>query len=151
MVFFNTLCKAYVYATASCKASCKACTSGPIYSSWPESRTIRIWSFGCGFACATTMGCAGFRLPLSMIIVLKLLTIIKYRPGIKDFSSGFRSLLNNHLKVRFKLSWVTILNCLDTIAIIRTACCPAYLFFLSWGIVSFFLYWHYYLSWLYAR
>ena len=27
-----------------------------------KGRTTRIWSFGCGFTCATVMGCAGFRL-----------------------------------------------------------------------------------------
>ena len=27
-----------------------------------KGRTTRIWSFGCGFACTTAMGCAGFRL-----------------------------------------------------------------------------------------
>ena len=27
-----------------------------------KSKTICIWSFGCGFACTTAMGCAGFRL-----------------------------------------------------------------------------------------
>ena len=35
-----------------------------------KSRTTRIWSFGCGFACATAMGCAGFRLLLGTTIVL---------------------------------------------------------------------------------
>ena len=40
-------------------------------------RTTRIWSFGCGFACATTMGCAGFKLPFGIITVLKSLTTIK--------------------------------------------------------------------------
>ena len=25
-----------------------------------KGRTIHIWPFGCGFACATAMGCAGF-------------------------------------------------------------------------------------------
>ena len=28
------------------------------------------WSFGCGFACATAMGCAGFRLLFGTAIVL---------------------------------------------------------------------------------
>ena len=27
-----------------------------------KGRTTRIWSFGCGFTCATAMGCTGFRL-----------------------------------------------------------------------------------------
>ena len=27
-----------------------------------KGRTTHIWSFACGFACATAMGCAGFRL-----------------------------------------------------------------------------------------
>ena len=31
--------------------------------------TTRIWSFGCGFACATAIGCAGFRLLFGIIIV----------------------------------------------------------------------------------
>ena len=30
--------------------------------------TTCIWSFGCGFACATAMGCAGFRLSFVIII-----------------------------------------------------------------------------------
>ena len=42
-----------------------------------KGRTSRIWSFGCGFTYATTMGCAGFSLSFSMIIVLQLLTVIK--------------------------------------------------------------------------
>ena len=32
--------------------------------------TTQIWSFGCGFTCATTMGCAGFELSFGIIIVL---------------------------------------------------------------------------------
>ena len=40
-------------------------------------RTTVIWSFDCGFSCAATMGCAGFKLSFGKIIVLKLLTIIK--------------------------------------------------------------------------
>ena len=32
-----------------------------------KSRTTRIWSFSCGFGCATAMGCAGFRLLLDTI------------------------------------------------------------------------------------
>ena len=35
-----------------------------------KGRTTCIWSFGCGFACATTMGCAGFKLKFGMITVL---------------------------------------------------------------------------------
>ena len=35
------------------------------------------WSFGCGFACATTMGCAGFSQSFCTIILLQLLTMIK--------------------------------------------------------------------------
>ena len=35
-----------------------------------KGRTTRIWSFSCGFACATEMGCAGFRLLLDTIRVL---------------------------------------------------------------------------------
>ena len=42
-----------------------------------KGRKTCIWSFGCGFACITTMGCAGFKLSFGMIIVLELLTIIK--------------------------------------------------------------------------
>ena len=34
-----------------------------------KGRTTRIWSFGCGFACATTMGCAGFRLLFGTILL----------------------------------------------------------------------------------
>ena len=33
-------------------------------------RITRIWSFGCGFAYATAMGCAGLRLLMDIIIVL---------------------------------------------------------------------------------
>ena len=29
-----------------------------------------IWSFGCSFACATIMGCAGFRLSFGTVILL---------------------------------------------------------------------------------
>ena len=35
-----------------------------------KSRTTCIWSFNCGFSCATAMGCAGFRLSWDTIIVL---------------------------------------------------------------------------------
>ena len=35
-----------------------------------KGRTTCIWSFGCGFACATAMGCAGFRLLFGTVIVL---------------------------------------------------------------------------------
>ena len=35
-----------------------------------EGRTTCIWSFGCGFACATTIGCAGFDLSFGIIIIL---------------------------------------------------------------------------------
>ena len=35
-----------------------------------KSKTTCIWSFCCGFACATVMGCAGFRLLFGTIIVL---------------------------------------------------------------------------------
>ena len=35
-----------------------------------EYRITHIWSLGCGFACATTMGCAGFKLSFGIIIVL---------------------------------------------------------------------------------
>ena len=34
-----------------------------------KGRTTCIWSFGCGFACATAMGCAGFRPSFGTIIV----------------------------------------------------------------------------------
>ena len=33
-------------------------------------RTTRIWSFGCGFTCATAMQCVGFSLLFGTIIVL---------------------------------------------------------------------------------
>ena len=42
-----------------------------------KGRTTCIWSFGCSFACATAMGCAGFRLSFGTIIVSQFLTIIK--------------------------------------------------------------------------
>ena len=35
-----------------------------------KGKTTRIWSFGCGFACAIVMGCVGFRLLFGTIIVL---------------------------------------------------------------------------------
>ena len=35
-----------------------------------KGRMTCIWSFGCGFTCATTMGCAGFELSFSIGIVL---------------------------------------------------------------------------------
>ena len=35
-----------------------------------KGRTTCISSFGCGFTCATAMGCAGFRLLFGTIIVL---------------------------------------------------------------------------------
>ena len=35
-----------------------------------KGRTTRIWSFGYSFACATAMGCAGFKLLFGKIIVL---------------------------------------------------------------------------------
>ena len=41
-----------------------------------KGRSTHIWSFGCGFACATAMGCAWFRLLFDIIIVLYLLIII---------------------------------------------------------------------------
>ena len=33
-----------------------------------KGRTTCIWSFDCGFTCATAMGCAGFRLLFGTII-----------------------------------------------------------------------------------
>ena len=35
-----------------------------------KGRTTHIWSFGCGFACGTAIGYAGFRLLFGTIIVL---------------------------------------------------------------------------------
>ena len=35
-----------------------------------KGRTTHICSFGCGFACATKMGCAGSELSFGIIIVL---------------------------------------------------------------------------------
>ena len=35
-----------------------------------KGRTTHIWSFGFGFACATAMGCSGFRLLFGIIIAL---------------------------------------------------------------------------------
>ena len=35
-----------------------------------KGRTTRIWTFGCGFACATVIRFAGFRLLLDIILVL---------------------------------------------------------------------------------
>ena len=34
-----------------------------------KGRTTYIWSFGCGFAYAITMGCAGFKLSFGIIIL----------------------------------------------------------------------------------
>ena len=34
-----------------------------------KGRTTRIWSFGCGFACTTAMGCSGFRILSGTAIV----------------------------------------------------------------------------------
>ena len=34
-----------------------------------KGKTTHIWSFGCGFACATAMGCAGFKLLFGTAIV----------------------------------------------------------------------------------
>ena len=42
-----------------------------------KGRTTCIWFFGCGFACETAMGCAGFRLSLGTIFLFQLLSIIK--------------------------------------------------------------------------
>ena len=48
---------------ASCHASCKACTHlGLHIAAILKGRKTHILSFDCGFACATAMGCAGFRL-----------------------------------------------------------------------------------------
>ena len=33
-------------------------------------RTVRIWSFGCGLACATAIGYAGFRLLFGTVLVI---------------------------------------------------------------------------------
>ena len=35
-----------------------------------KGRTTHIWSFGSGFAFATSMGCAGFKLSFGIIILL---------------------------------------------------------------------------------
>ena len=35
-----------------------------------QGKTTRILSFGCGFACDTTIGCAGFRLSFGIIFLL---------------------------------------------------------------------------------
>ena len=35
-----------------------------------KGRTICIWSFGCDFACATAMGCAGFGLLFGTVFIL---------------------------------------------------------------------------------
>ena len=35
-----------------------------------KGRAVRIWSFGCGFACAITMACAGLKLLFGIIIRL---------------------------------------------------------------------------------
>ena len=37
-----------------------------------KGRATRIWSFGCGFARATAMGCSGLRLLFGTVIVLLL-------------------------------------------------------------------------------
>ena len=35
-----------------------------------KGRTSYIWSFGCGFVCATAMGCSEFKLSFGTTIVL---------------------------------------------------------------------------------
>ena len=35
-----------------------------------KGRTTCIWSFGCSFACATIVGCSGFKLSYGIIILL---------------------------------------------------------------------------------
>ena len=83
----------HVYvAIASFKASCKACMCMLLPLIRPhvrharlglhiavslKGRTASIWSFGYGFACATAMRYAGFRLLFGTIIDIYLLTIIK--------------------------------------------------------------------------
>ena len=42
-----------------------------------KGRTAYIWFFDCGFACATIIGYAGFKLSFGIIILLSLLPIIK--------------------------------------------------------------------------
>ena len=42
-----------------------------------KDRTTCIWSSGLSFACATAMGCTGFRLSFGIMIVVELLTLIK--------------------------------------------------------------------------
>ena len=42
-----------------------------------EGRTTFIWSFGCGFACSTAMGCGRFKLSIGVTIVLYFLIVIK--------------------------------------------------------------------------
>ena len=37
-----------------------------------KGRTTHIWSFGCSFACVTTMAYAGFRLLFGTVLVLEL-------------------------------------------------------------------------------
>ena len=61
-------CKACICTTASCNASFKEYALGLHIKVTLEGRTTRIWYFGCGFACATTIGCAGFRLSFGIII-----------------------------------------------------------------------------------
>ena len=109
-----------------------------------------IWPFGCGFAYAIIMGCAGFKLSFGLFIVSKLLIIIKERLGIKGPSSGLGSVLNHYLGIRCKLSWVTILDCWDSVSFIITACCPAYLFVWA-GELYCIIEEHCYLFLLYAR
>ena len=35
-----------------------------------KGRTTHIWSYGCGFTCATAMGCTGFRILFGTVIAL---------------------------------------------------------------------------------
>ena len=79
------------------------------------------------------MGYAGFKLLFTIIILLQLLTIIIERPAVKGLSSGLGSLLNRCLGFKFKLSWVTILDYWDTIAIISAAYCLSCFFFWELG------------------
>ena len=64
-------------ATASCRSHVRHARLGLHIAVSMQGRTTCIWSFGYGFACATTMGCAGFGLSFGTIIFLHLLTIIK--------------------------------------------------------------------------
>ena len=54
-----------------------------------KGRTTRILSFGCGFACATAMGCAGFRLLFIQLLFYNYKLLLNKDQEIKVFYYQF--------------------------------------------------------------